>query len=119
MMFLFSSRRRHTRCALVTGVQTCALPISCNQLRVCRAVRQQPRGDVAAANVLGQCASDIVTYDLRVGWVEGGSGSHTHSIIARSQADAASSGTLASATRGLPRVLGCRQRLAALQLLLQ
>src|SRR3546814_2036528 len=23
----FSSRRRHTRCALVTGVQTCALPI--------------------------------------------------------------------------------------------
>src|SRR3546814_7452349 len=24
---LFSSRRRHTRCALVTGVQTCALPI--------------------------------------------------------------------------------------------
>src|SRR3546814_637525 len=32
--FFFSSRRRHTRCALVTGVQTCALPISvddCNQ----------------------------------------------------------------------------------------
>src|SRR3546814_20083965 len=27
MMFFFSSRRRHTRCALVTGVQTCALPI--------------------------------------------------------------------------------------------
>src|SRR3546814_2537786 len=26
-MFLFSIRRRHTRCALVTGVQTCALPI--------------------------------------------------------------------------------------------
>src|SRR3546814_8217050 len=27
-LFFFSSRRRHTRCALVTGVQTCALPIS-------------------------------------------------------------------------------------------
>src|SRR3546814_15627539 len=26
--FVFSSRRRHTRCALVTGVQTCARPIS-------------------------------------------------------------------------------------------
>src|SRR3546814_999738 len=26
--FFFSSRRRHTRCSLVTGVQTCALPIS-------------------------------------------------------------------------------------------
>src|SRR3546814_7573452 len=25
--FFCSSRRRHTRCALVTGVQTCALPI--------------------------------------------------------------------------------------------
>src|SRR3546814_14062839 len=29
-MFFFSSRRRHTRCALVTGVQTCALPIFYN-----------------------------------------------------------------------------------------
>src|SRR3546814_3882769 len=27
VQFFFSSRRRHTRCALVTGVQTCALPI--------------------------------------------------------------------------------------------
>src|SRR3546814_14893340 len=27
-IFFFSSRRRHTRCALVTGVQTCALPAS-------------------------------------------------------------------------------------------
>src|SRR3546814_7222659 len=28
LYFCFSSRRRHTSCALVTGVQTCALPIS-------------------------------------------------------------------------------------------
>src|SRR3546814_10499614 len=27
LSFFFSSRRRHTRCGLVTGVQTCALPI--------------------------------------------------------------------------------------------
>src|SRR3546814_1518097 len=27
LFFFFSSRKRHTRCALVTGVQTCALPI--------------------------------------------------------------------------------------------
>src|SRR3546814_7839783 len=27
ILFFFSSRRRHTSCALVTGVQTCALPI--------------------------------------------------------------------------------------------
>src|SRR3546814_7922790 len=31
-LFFFSSRRRHTRCALVTGVQTCALPISARYL---------------------------------------------------------------------------------------
>src|SRR3546814_5313187 len=30
LSFFFSSRGRHTRCALVTGVQTCALPISGN-----------------------------------------------------------------------------------------
>src|SRR3546814_2740210 len=34
VFFFLSSRRRHTRCALVSGVQTCALPIS-GQLRVC------------------------------------------------------------------------------------
>src|SRR3546814_4776078 len=32
VVFFFSSRRRHTRCALVTGVQTCALPIFGNLL---------------------------------------------------------------------------------------
>src|SRR3546814_1433463 len=37
-LFFFSSRRRHTMCALVTGVQTCALPILCAQDPVaCRA----------------------------------------------------------------------------------
>src|SRR3546814_2476828 len=35
-VFFFSSRRRHTRCALVTGVQTCALPISLPYGRQCR-----------------------------------------------------------------------------------
>src|SRR3546814_18271738 len=32
-VFVFSSRRRHTRCALVTGVQTCALPICAEPLQ--------------------------------------------------------------------------------------
>src|SRR3546814_2415829 len=35
LFFFFSSRRRHTRCALVTGVQTCALPISRHYFRRC------------------------------------------------------------------------------------
>src|SRR3546814_10059252 len=38
LFFFFSSRRRHTRCALVTGVQTCALPI-CST--TCRAASQR------------------------------------------------------------------------------
>src|SRR3546814_1055765 len=33
-VFFFSSRRRHTRCALVTGVQTCALPIFVGQSKL-------------------------------------------------------------------------------------
>ena len=32
--FFFSSRRRHTRSFHVTGVQTCALPISCTEITV-------------------------------------------------------------------------------------
>src|SRR3546814_15215842 len=34
LCFFFASRRRHTRCALVTGVQTCALPIFPNMFRL-------------------------------------------------------------------------------------
>src|SRR3546814_13583097 len=41
--FFFSSRRRHTRCALVTGVQTCALPISLVRLNVSIVVEENGR----------------------------------------------------------------------------
>src|SRR3546814_20883041 len=43
MFICLSSRRRHTRCALVTGVQTCALPIYF-----------APEGQAAAATVTGR-----------------------------------------------------------------
>src|SRR3546814_11067017 len=52
MVFFFSSRRRHTRCALVTGVQTCALPIStCTRKRPSptRLPRRLPPPDAPAA----------------------------------------------------------------------
>src|SRR3546814_2471699 len=39
-LFFFSSRRRHTRCALVTGVQTCARPISLEHA-LCRRLLQR------------------------------------------------------------------------------
>src|SRR3546814_8115968 len=38
VLFFFSSRRRHTRCALVTGVQTCALPIYASRNSIAPAV---------------------------------------------------------------------------------
>src|SRR3546814_9137759 len=52
--FFFSSRRRHTRCALVTGVQTCALPISIDDLvlrqvaenLVSNALKYAPESDI-------------------------------------------------------------------------
>src|SRR6184192_4745859 len=48
--FFFSSRRRHTRCRLVTGVQTCALPIwAAGFGRDRRPPRRRPRGDRRAA----------------------------------------------------------------------
>src|SRR3546814_3373120 len=43
MFFFFSSRRRHTRCALVTGVQTCALPICLPLDRALRVLQPDPR----------------------------------------------------------------------------
>src|SRR3546814_2023424 len=47
-VFFFSSRRRHTRCALVTGVQTCALPI----LRPDYSIRPSPEDDAVRAERL-------------------------------------------------------------------
>src|SRR3546814_12147752 len=77
--FFFSSRRRHTRCALVTGVQTCALPISGVRVQRLQAPRlaqhvgvfsrlrqgrgQQHRGQ-ADREVL-HCPSSIPRRDLR------------------------------------------------------
>src|SRR3546814_3764579 len=45
LSLFFSSRRRHTRCALVTGVQTCALPIS----TYIEDRRRSPRDDIMTA----------------------------------------------------------------------
>src|SRR3546814_5883640 len=59
-LFFFSSRRRHTRCALVTGVQTCALPISGNGLLqiVCGAPNARP-GLSAPLATIGAKLGDI------------------------------------------------------------
>src|SRR3546814_2109576 len=46
--FFVSSRSRHTRCALVTGVQTCALPISSDVLVLPPSLEAPTSTDVAA-----------------------------------------------------------------------
>src|SRR3546814_3137887 len=54
LFFFFSSRRRHTICALVTGVQTCALPICRNLLgheADLAARRTKVRDDIVAGRV--------------------------------------------------------------------
>src|SRR3546814_5774793 len=67
LFFFFSSRRRHTRCALVTGVQTCALPISNRKLPPCTPRRPPGPGGVVSSTSLrrrsssssGRCECEI------------------------------------------------------------
>src|SRR3546814_8973014 len=80
-LFFFSSRSRHTICALVTGVQTCALPIYEDQLRagaVVAAERESDaldRHDLAAvvaalpedAHAAGMCGRNQRSEERRVG----------------------------------------------------
>src|SRR3546814_10118547 len=45
--YFFSSRRRHTRCALVAGVQTCALPVCLDKRRSGNVVGVAPQVEIA------------------------------------------------------------------------
>src|SRR3546814_20847358 len=51
LFFFFSSRRRHTRCALVTGVQTCALPIFTALRSARHIVRSEPGARILVLTV--------------------------------------------------------------------
>src|SRR3546814_16281259 len=55
MLLFFSSRRRHTRCALVTGVQTCALPI----YDILAKILQTKKTEIAAARQM-RSESDVL-----------------------------------------------------------
>src|SRR3546814_8609114 len=68
--FFFSSRRRHTRCALVTGVQTCALPIYYTTAKIRQAqaaLREIPEIDytVASINAGGFARRNVGTLYVR------------------------------------------------------
>src|SRR3546814_3717556 len=60
-MFFCSSRRRHTRCALVTGVQTCALPISAASFEQSN-VALQPRARMCSPSAVSR---DWVSWPMR------------------------------------------------------
>src|SRR3546814_16126454 len=81
--FLFSSRRRHTRCALVTGVQTCALPIcpsgTLYDLEVVRQTRHTqidlpvdaPIQDVFRQLTNDQTRTEIIAAGIRASFEQG------------------------------------------------
>src|SRR3546814_3006517 len=58
IIFFFSSRRRHTSCALVTGVQTCALPIGRRRRRSSRLT--EVVGDTSQNAVRPEAGIDIL-----------------------------------------------------------
>src|SRR3546814_1910134 len=58
-IFFFSSRRRHTSCALVTGVQTCALPILLGLAALLAACGQKAETDDAAANTTAEATGKM------------------------------------------------------------
>src|SRR3546814_2920650 len=90
LSFFFSSRRLHTRCALVTGVQTCALPIS-------RIARDNP-GSVQLVFM------DIGLHGIRAAAGLVGSGDADAEVVRIARRDAAS-GTSFSARAELIRLL--------------
>src|SRR3546814_6464933 len=74
LLFFFSSRSRHTRCALVTGVQTCALPIF--------EVRAQAGEDMLAQVIAGDWDGFLSLFDaagVEPG-VDGESGGHNAAL---------------------------------------
>src|SRR3546814_8346086 len=63
LYFFFSIRRRHTRCALVTGVQTCALPIS---NRADHAGRKHCADDRAGVSMSAAMTAELASHFARI-----------------------------------------------------
>src|SRR3546814_10308138 len=62
--FFFSSRRRHTRCALVTGVQTCALPICfphCQPMAAGPSLKRRALGGIYSSRFRGARRAIVLT----------------------------------------------------------
>src|SRR3546814_573598 len=70
IVFFFSSRRRHTRCALVTGVQTCALPICINDLGPVETNAHLFRYDSVHGRFNGEVKTRDDAIDVGRGWIK-------------------------------------------------
>src|SRR3546814_8808057 len=70
---LLSSRRRHTRCALVTGVQTCARPI----LEI---IRRIERGAGSAYRANGR---DVRAKDVALIFADAATGAHSPALVSQ------------------------------------
>src|SRR3546814_1431319 len=64
--FFVSSRRRHTRCALVTGVQTCALPIFQSGRWFGRCINRQQRNDKSRIEISEQISLAVQQISVSV-----------------------------------------------------
>src|SRR3546814_2980862 len=91
MRFLFSSRRRHTRCSLVTGVQTCSLPI-CERHRLpCHAaVAAADEAEVPFPKLPGGASAGVAGGDEGV--VDGGEAHRVEAVAADAGAELPVSG---------------------------
>src|SRR3546814_7807868 len=67
ILFFFSSRRRHTIGALVTGVQTCALPIYPRRNSRCKFRRQDDRDEYSCARAAGPAPGGACPADRKPG----------------------------------------------------
>src|SRR3546814_5691350 len=85
--FFLSSRRRHTRCALVTGVQTCALPIyvaRALQKRIEQCIAESIAPSAAAFGELGNFCE--VIYQQLDEYRDGKLGAESPELLARIEA---------------------------------
>src|SRR3546814_1410066 len=64
LFFFFSSRRRHTRCALVTGVQTCALPIFTSEMALVHTLKWVFAWFLERPALIGQSAESLARLEI-------------------------------------------------------
>src|SRR3546814_5644564 len=107
LVFFFSSRRRHTKCALVTGVQTCALPISTTGVTIMSDIISELSGQFGIPSAQAESAAGSV---LKFVQTEAGSGDFQKLLSAAPQIQGciakAGQGAASYGGGGLPGQLG-------------